>query len=57
MRVKWLWLFPAAIALHALVDGVVVLLKDSVGMVALEAILFAAALAVAALAYRIVKKL
>jgi len=34
-----------------------VLLKDSVGMVALEAILFVAALAVAALAYRIVKKL
>ena len=54
---KWLWLFPAAIALHALVDGVVVLLKDSLGMVALEAILFVAALAVAALAYRIVKKL
>ena len=53
---KWLWLFPAAIVLHALVDGVVVLLKDAVGMVALEAILFAAALAVAAFAYRIVKQ-
>ena len=54
---KWLWLFPATIGLHALVDGVVVLLQKSVGLVVLELIITVAAVAVAALAYRVVKKL
>ena len=54
---KWLWLFPAAIALHALVDSGAVLLQKSVGMVPLELIITAEALAVAALGYGVSKKL
>ena len=53
---KWLWLFPAAIALHALVDTGAVLLQKSVGMVPLELIVMAEAIAVAGLAYLVVKK-
>lgn len=54
---KWLWLFPAAILLHALVDGVAVLLAKSVSMVAVEAIIFAMALAVGAMGYMLARKL
>lgn len=54
---KWLWLFPAAILLHALVDGVAVLLAKSVSMVAVEAIIFAMALAVGAMGYLLARKL
>lgn len=54
---KWLWLFPAAIALHALVDAGAVLLQKSIGMVPLELIITAEALAVAALGYRVARKL
>lgn len=53
---KWLWLFPAAIVLHAIVDAGAVLLQKSVGMVPLELIITAEALAVAALAYWVAKK-
>lgn len=53
---KWLWLFPAAIFLHAIVDAGAVLLQKSVGMVPLELIITAEALAVAALAYWVAKK-
>ena len=54
---KWLWLFPAAIALHALVDAGAVLLQKSAGMVPLELIVSAEAVAVAAIAYMVAKKL
>ena len=54
---KWLWLFPAAIALHALVDAGAVLLQTSAGMVTLELIVTAEALAVAAIGYLVAKKL
>ena len=54
---KWLWLFPAAIALHALVDAGAVLLQKSAGMVPLELIVTAEALAVAAIGYLVAKKL
>ena len=54
---KWLWLFPAAIAIHALVDAGAVLLNKSVGMVPLELIVTAEAIAVAALGYLFAKKL
>ncbi|MBO4765223.1 MAG: YhfC family intramembrane metalloprotease [Bacteroidales bacterium] len=54
---KWLWLFPAAILLHALVDGLAVLLQNSVGMVALELIVFAEAIVTAAIAYAVAKKI
>ena len=54
---KWLWLFPAAIALHALVDAGALLLQKSAGMVTLELIVTAEALAVAAIGYLVAKKL
>ena len=54
---KWLWLFPAAIILHAFVDAGAVLLQKSVGMVPLELIVTAEAIAVAALGYMVAKGL
>ena len=54
---KWLWLFPAAIALHAIVDAGAVLLQKSEGMVPLELIVTAEAIAVAAMGYMLAKKL
>lgn len=52
---KWLWLFPAAILIHALVDGSLVLLQKSISTVALEAICFAEALIMAAVAWKVSK--
>ena len=43
---RWLWLFPAAIVLHALVDGAAVLLNHSVSTAVLELIVFLFALVV-----------
>ena len=54
---KWLWLFPAAILLHALVDAGAVLLQKSVGMVLIELILMSEAVAVGAAAYMVAKRL
>ena len=54
---KWLWLFPAAIALHAIVDAGAVMLHKSAGMVPLELIVTAEAIAVAAIGYLLAKKL
>ena len=54
---KWLWLFPAAILLHALVDGVVVVLSKSVGMVSVEVVICAIAIAVGAMGWMLGKKL
>ena len=54
---KWLWLFPAAILIHALVDGVVVMLQKSVSLVLLEAIILVFALCVAALAFLVAGKM
>lgn len=54
---KWLWLFPAAILLHALVDAGAVLLQKSAGMVPLELIVTAEAVAVAAVGFMVAKKL
>ena len=54
---KWLWLFPAAILLHALVDGVVVVLSKSVGMVAVEIIVCAMAIALGATGWMLARKL
>lgn len=54
---KWLWLFPAAIVLHAIVDAGTVLLQKSTGLVPLELIVMAEALAVAAISYNVAKKL
>ena len=54
---KWLWLFPAAIALHAIVDAGAILLQKSAGMVPLELIVTSEAIAVAAIGYMLSKKL
>lgn len=53
----WLWLFPAAVALHAIVDAGAVMLQKSVGMVPLELIVSAEAVAVAAIGYMVARKL
>ena len=54
---KWLWLFPAAVAIHAIVDSGVVMLQKSVGMVPLELIVSAEAVAVATIGYMVARKL
>ena len=54
---KWLWLFPAAFFLHFLVDAVTVILSKTVSMVAVEAIVFAMAVAVGAIAFMLAKSL
>lgn len=54
---RWLWLFPAAILLHASVDAGAVLLQKSVGMFTLEMIVMAEAIAVAAIGYLVARKL
>ena len=54
---KWLWLFPAAIALHALVDAEAVMLSKSVGTLPLELIVTAEAVAVGVIGYKVAKKL
>ena len=54
---RWLWLFPAAILLHAIVDAGAVLLSKSAGTLSLELIVTAQAVAVAAIAYMVAKKL
>ena len=53
---KWLWLFPAAILLHALVDGLAVILSKSAGMVTVELIIMAMAIAVAALGWMVARR-
>lgn len=55
-RGKWLWLFPAAIALHAFVDAGVVILQKSIGIVPIEIIITAEAVTVAAIGYMVSKK-
>ena len=54
---KWLWLFPAAILLHFLVDALAVVLTKSVGLAAVEAIIFAMAIAIGAIGYMLARKL
>ena len=54
---KWLWLFPAAILMHFVVDAAAVLLMDAVSMAALEVIVSALAIAVGAAAMMLAKKL
>lgn len=54
---KWCWLFPAAILLHALVDGCAVVLSKSVSMIAIEAIICSMAIAVGAAGCMLARKL
>lgn len=53
---KWFWLFPAAILLHALVDALAVILSKSTGMVVVELIVMALAIACAGLAWLVARK-
>ena len=54
---KWLWLFPAAILMHFVVDASAVLLMNAVSMAVLEVIISALAIAVGAAAMMLAKKL
>ena len=54
---KWLWLFPAAILLHALVDALAVIISKNVGMLQTEIVVFALAIAVGAAGWMLAKKL
>jgi uncharacterized membrane protein YhfC len=54
---KWLWLFPAAILLHFLVDGAAVVLAKSASAVVVEIIVFCIAIAVGAMGLMLAKKL
>ena len=54
---KWLALFPAAILLHALVDGCAVVLSKSVSASAVEIIIFSMAVAIGAAGYMLARKL
>ncbi len=54
---KWLWLLPAAILLHALVDAVAVVLSKSAGMVAVELVVCAMAIAMGAMGWMIGRKM
>ena len=54
---KWLWLFPAAILLHALVDGCAVVLSKSVSASAVEIIIFSMAVAIGAAGCMLSRKL
>lgn len=54
---KWLWLFPAAIFLHAAVDAGAVILNKSVDAAVLETIVTAEAIAVGAIGFMLSKKL
>ena len=53
---KWLWLFPAAILLHALVDGVAVIISKSLGMFTVELIITVMAVAISLLAWLVARK-
>lgn len=50
---KWIWLFPAAILLHGVVDAVAVILSKSASMVSLEIIVFAMAIAVGTIGLKV----
>ena len=54
---KYLWLFPAAILIHFLVDAGAVVLSKSVSMVSTEIIICAEAIAVGAIAFMVAKQL
>ena len=51
-----MWLLPAAILIHAFVDGLLVFLQKSVSMFGLEAICFVEAIIIACFALFIAKK-
>lgn len=54
---KWLWLFPAAILLHFLVDACAVVISKNASMAFTEVVIFAMALAVGAMGFLLARKL
>ena len=54
---KCLWLFPAAILLHALVDALAVIISKNAGMLQTEIVVCALAIAVGAAGWMLAKKL
>ena len=54
---KWLWLFPAAILLHFIVDACAAVLAKTASTVIVEVIVFALALAIGAIGWMVVRKL
>ena len=54
---KRLWLFPAAILLHFIVDACAVVLSKTANMVVVEVIVFALAIAVGAIGWLVARKL
>ena len=53
---KWLWLFPAAILLHFVVDATAAVLVKTVSMPVTETLLFCMAVAVGAIGYMLARK-
>ena len=53
---KWLWLYPAAIMLHALIDAIAVVLSKSVGHVYVEIVICAIAIAIGAMGWMLAKR-
>jgi hypothetical protein len=53
---KWLWLFPAAILLHFLVDASAAVLVKTVSMPVTETLLCCMAIAVGAIGYMLARK-
>lgn len=53
---RWIWLFPAAILLHALVDIIAVLLYGAVSTVVVEVIIMCLAIAVGAMAVMLYRR-
>lgn len=53
---KWLWLFPTAILLHALVDALAVIISKNAGMLATEIVVFALAIAVGTIGWMLAKR-
>lgn len=54
---KWLWLFPAAILLHSLVDALAVIISKNAGMLQTEIVVCALAIAVGAAGWMLAKRL
>ena len=53
---KWLWLYPAAILLHFIVDGLAVVMSKSASMLAIEAVVFSLAVAIGAAAWLLARR-
>lgn len=53
---RFIWLYPVAILLHALVDGIAVMMNGQVNTVVLEVVIMCMAIAIAGLAYIVDKK-